>query len=163
MSRGLLTIVLVLVLSASVTACGDDASSTGSSTTAGVTGFTGEAPTDAISYHLIADKYCRQAEHELDRAARGRFGDQRPSADELAEFVDDVYLPVMRRQMEQIRTIPIPPGEEDALNEIYDAFDRGLAEAEDDPGSLVDGPPPGIVEASRLAADYGFDDCGLDT
>jgi hypothetical protein len=163
MSRGLLAFLLVLTLAAATGCGGDDDASTSDATTSGVTGFTGEAPTDPISYHLIADKYCRQAEHELDRAAAEAFGGATPTPEELTDFVNDTYLPVMRRQMEQIRTIPIPEGEEDALNAIYDAFDEGLAQAEADPESLLEGPPPGIERASELAADYGFDDCGLDT
>jgi hypothetical protein len=159
----LLSLALALALAAGMAACGDDDSTSAGSTTSGVTGFTGEAPTDPISYHLIADKYCRQAEHELDRAAADQLGGQAPTPEELTDFVNDVYLPVMRRQMEQIRTIPIPAGEEDALNAIYDAFDEGIEQAESDPESLLDGPPPGIERASELAADYGFDDCGLDT
>jgi hypothetical protein len=161
MRRG--PLVLLLVLAGFAAGCGGDDSSTSGSTTSGVTGFTGEAPTDPISYHLAADKYCRQAEHELDRAAAEQFGGGNPSPEELTDFVNDVYLPVMRRQMEQIRTIPIPEGEEAAVNAIYEAFDEGLAQAEADPESLLQGPPPGIERASELAADYGFDDCGLDT
>ncbi len=162
MSRGPLAIsICVLALAAGIAGCGGDDDPT--TADSGVTGFTGEAPTDAISYHLAADKYCRQAEGELDEAASEQFGDQQPSAEELEAFVNDFYLPIMRRQMEQIRTIPIPAGEEEAVNEIYDAFDEGLAQAEADPAALADGPPPGIVDASRLAVDYGFDDCGLDT
>jgi hypothetical protein len=163
-SRGSLSLVLVLILAAGGAGCGgDDASTTSDSTTSGVTGFTGEAPTDPISYHLAADKYCRQAERELDRAATEQFGGGTPSPEELTDFVTETYLPVMRRQMEQIRTIPIPEGEQDAVNAIYDAFDEGLAQAEADPESLLQGPPPGIERASELAVDYGFDDCGLDT
>ena len=162
MSRGLLAIAAILVLPVAA-GCGGDDSTSSESTTSGVTGFTGEAPTDPISYHLAADKYCRQAEHELDRAAADAFAGGTPSPEELTDFVNDVYLPVMRRQMEQIRTIPIPEGEEDAVNAIYDAFDEGLEQAEADPESLLEGPPPGIERASELAADYGFDDCGLDT
>jgi hypothetical protein len=163
MRRGSLVLLIGLVFAAGAAGCGGDDSSAGDSTTSGVTGFTGEAPTDPISYHLAADRYCRQAEHELDKAAAEQFGGGTPSPEELTDFVNDVYLPVMRRQMEQIRTIPIPEGEEDAVNAIYDAFDEGLAQAEDDPASLLQGPPPGIERASELAADYGFDDCGLDT
>jgi hypothetical protein len=161
MSRGLTA--TVLVLAAALVGCGGDDSTSGDSTTSAVTGFTGEAPDDALSYHLIADRYCRQAEHELDKAAREQFGDQQPSPEELADFVEEFYLPIMRRQMAQIRTIPIPPGEEEDVNAIYDAFDEGLAEAESQPEDLLNGPPAGIVEASRLAVDYGFDDCGVDT
>ncbi len=163
MSRGSLTLVASLALIAGVAGCGGDDSTSDDSTTAGVTGFTGEAPTDPISYHLAADKYCRQAEHELDRAAADEFSGATPSPDELIDFVNEHYLPVMRRQMERIRTIPIPEGEEDAVNAIYDAFDEGLAQVEEDPSILLEGPPPGIERASELAADYGFDDCGLDT
>ena len=163
MSRGSLILVASLALIAGVAGCGGDDSTSDDSTTAGVTGFTGEAPTDPISYHLAADKYCRQAERELDRAASETFGGGTPSPEELTDFVNDVYLPVMRRQMEQIRTIPIPPGQEDAVNAIYDAFDEGIAQAEDDPEALVEGPPAGIERASELAVEYGFDDCGLDT
>ena len=163
MSRGSLILVASLALITGVAGCGGDDSTSADSTTAGVTGFTGEAPTDPISYHLAADKYCRQAEHELDRAANEAFGGETPSPEALTDFVNEVYLPVMRRQMEQIRTIPIPPGEEDAVNAIYDAFDEGLAQAEEDPESLLQAPPEGIERASELAADYGFDDCGLDT
>ena len=163
MSRGLLTLLLVLVFAAGAAGCGDDDSSTADSTTSGVTGFTGEAPTDALHYHLIADKYCRRAENEIDKAAAEQFGGEQPSPEELTDFVNDYYLPIMRRQMEQIRTIPIPPGEEEKVNAIYDAFDEGLAQAEANPEDLLNGPPPGIVEASRLAVDYGFDDCGIDT
>ncbi len=160
--RPLIALVALAVLGGLATAgCGDDDSST--TAAEAVTGFSGEAPTDSISYHLAADKYCRQAENELDEAASEQFGDQQPSPEDLEAFVNDYYVPIMRRQIEQIRTIPIPAGEEDAVNQINDAFDDGLAEAEADPGSLADGPPLAIVEASRLAAEYGFDDCGLDT
>lgn len=84
-------------------------------------------------YQAIADGYCRNAEHELDRAVRDQFGDSEPT------------------------------DEEDRLNAIYDAFDEGIEEAEADPGALASGPPAGIQEASRLALEYGFDDCGLDS
>lgn len=168
MRRGT-SIAVALICVAAPVGCGggDSSSSTRASTTtaaeSGVTGFTGEAPTDPISYHAIADRYCRKAEHELDRAVRERFGDGEPTDEEFATFVSDVYVPVMRRQMEQIRTIPIPAGEEEKLNAIYEAFDEGIDEAEADPGALVAGPPAGIKEASRLALEYGFDDCGLDS
>ena len=164
MSRGSLILVSVLALAAGAAGCGgDDDSTSDDPATAGVTGFTGEAPTDPISYHLAADKYCRQAERELDRAAAEELGGATPSPEELTDFVTEHYLPVMRRQMAQIRTIPIPEGEEDAVNAIYDAFDEGLAQAEEDPSILLEGPPPGIERASELAVEYGFDDCGLDT
>ena len=153
----------VAVVAIGAAGCGGGDEETSATATTGVTGFSGEAPDDPISYHLAADKYCRQAERELDQAAADAFSGQTPSPEEVADFVNESYIPVMRRQLEQIRTIPIPPGEEDAVNEIYDAFDEGLAQAEEDPEALVEGPPPGIEEASRLAAEYGFDDCGLDT
>src|SRR5687767_12540891 len=163
MRRGLLALVSAIALAAGAAGCGDDDSTTADAPVSGVTGYTGEAPTDPISYHLIADKYCRQAEHDLDKAAAEQFGGEQPSPQDLVDFVNDHYLPIMRRQMAQIRTIPIPDGQEDALNAIFDAFDEGLAQAEADPESLASGPPPGIERASELAVDYGFDDCGLDT
>ncbi len=156
-------LIAVVAVGAGLAGCGGDDSSTTDATTSGVTGFTGEAPTDPISYHLAADKYCRAAEKELDRASADAFAGGTPTPEELTDFVNDVYLPVMRRQMEQIRTIPIPEGEEEAVNAIYEAFDEGLAEAEANPEDLVNGPPAGIERASALAVEYGFDDCGLDT
>src|SRR5688500_14397197 len=114
MNRGLLALASALILAAGASGCGGDESTTTATTVTGVTGYTGEAPTYPISDDLIADKYCRQAEHDLDKAAAEQFGGQQPSPEDLTEFVNDHYLPIMRRQMAQIRTIPIPEGQEDA-------------------------------------------------
>ena len=160
--RPLIALVALAVLGGLATAgCGDDDSST--TAAEAVTGFSGEAPTDSDQYHLAADKILPPGRERARRG--GERAVRRPAAlpEDLEAFVNDYYVPIMRRQIEQIRTIPIPAGEEDAVNQINDAFDDGLAEAEADPGSLADGPPLAIVEASRLAAEYGFDDCGLDT
>lgn len=136
--------------------CGGDDEA---STTTGAQSFE-----DAASYRAAADKICRQSERELNKAAQSAFPDLgpngEPSPDQAAEFATNVIVPDYQDQLDQLRALSPPSEDAGQVEEILNTFERGIAEVENDPESIVQGPPPAIEEAGNLARDYGFDDCG---
>jgi len=68
-----------------------------------------------------------------------------------------VIVPGTRDQVEQIRSLVPPEGDEDEINEFLDTFDRGIDELENDPSILAKAET--IAEARQLATAYGFKSC----
>ena len=62
------------------------------------------------------------------------------------------------RQVEEIRELGAPEGDEEKVEAILTALEDGAAEIEDDPSQALEGDP--LKEARELADEYGFKVCG---
>ena len=62
--------------------------------------------------------------------------------------------------MRAIRALGAPAGDEATVERILRATERGIAQIEADPEGAIEGPPPGLREAGRLARRYGSQECG---
>jgi hypothetical protein len=72
---------------------------------------------------------------------------------------DQIVVPGLEAEVRAIRALGAPAGDEATVERILRATERGIAEIEADPERAIDGPPPGLRQAGRLAGKYGSREC----
>jgi hypothetical protein len=86
--------------------------------------------------------------------------DKPPSDAQFAELADDVLVPGVTAQVEGLRELPAPSGEEDQVDEILSAAEGAIEETEDDPSAMADDKRDPFAQANKLANAYGLTSCG---
>jgi hypothetical protein len=112
-------------------------------------------------YVSDGDQICRDAERRLRVVGREVAQDARggdPAADDVARAAEESVVPIVRDRIADLRALEPPPGDEEEVDRIYDAADEALARIEEDP-QLAERADEVFREASRLASEYGFQDC----
>ena len=113
------------------------------------------APTKA-AYITEADAVCQSDQAKFEEIAADLPDDI--EADESQAAISDEIVPLYHDQIEKLRAITPPEGDEDATAAIYDAVDDSLSKLEEDPSALADSST--FDEANTLATDYGLTVCG---
>jgi hypothetical protein len=160
----------LLAMAVIVAGCGGGDDSTGSST-ADTTGSStsessdsGGAPTKA-AFIKEADEVCSKAETELSEEIVAYAEDngidlekeEEPSKDQQVEIYEQIVLPNIARQAEELEALTPPAGEEDTVEDITSTLTSEVEEAEEDPSNLDSGTLEG---ASKKAQAYGLTSCG---
>lgn len=108
-----------------------------------------------------ADEICLSYESQIEAAGDELFaGRRRPSAAESREFAAEVAIPKLREEIEAIRALGVPQGDEQPIEAILAAAARGVEQIRRDPGVLIGAAPPALRKAGRLARRYGSRECG---
>jgi hypothetical protein len=168
-----LSTLLPLALAAGLIAAGcgdddDDAATTAATatTSVGATGATGAATGEPLAkeeFVAQADAICKESDREIDAEAQEFFPQGgNPGAAEEEAFVSEVLVPRVQEQIDGIRALTPPEGDEDEVTAILDAAQEGIDQLEQDPSAITgagSGPDP-FAEANRLARDYGLKVCG---
>jgi hypothetical protein len=142
--RSAATLIATAAAGAALAACGED---TGPFTVTGVT---------KPQYVARGDEICAEGERELRQA--GVKVSRAPSAAELERVVQRTVLPVVDERIERLRAMEPPPGDEAEVAAIYDAAEQSLERIEARP-ALAERPDQVFSRTSRLAREYGFEDC----
>ncbi|HSK49535.1 MAG TPA: hypothetical protein VK889_03475 [Solirubrobacterales bacterium] len=69
-----------------------------------------------------------------------------------------MLVPALDRQVDELRALGVPEGDEEQVDEILVAVEDASAEVADDPSIAFEGET--LKEADELAKDYGFKVCG---
>ena len=154
-NRAIALFVTALAAASLLAACGDDDDDGGG----------GEQALSKADYIEQGDAICAEGDREIEQAAEEAFGDleqgEQPSAEAVGEFGQESVLPSLQRQIDRLRELPAPEGDEDEVNAIYDAADEGIRKLrEGDPEDFVQQGDAAFEEANRLAGEYGFQNCG---
>jgi hypothetical protein len=105
-----------------------------------------------------ANQICAEGNETVDAAANDVFSGQ-PTQDELDSFITDTVIPNTEDQIEQIRALGIPAGDEDQVNAILDSAQSDLDAAKADPSIMTSGSKDPFAETNKLAAAYGLTEC----
>ncbi len=109
-----------------------------------------------------ADRICFAAESQIEAAADDLVtGDERPEPAEVRRIADTIVVPQLRSEAKAIRLLEPPPGDEKEIERILEATERGADQIEADPVATIDGVPPALRQAERLARAYGSQECGI--
>ncbi len=154
-----LTWVVVFALAGGLIAagCGGDDNNDSSSTDNGATTAV-EAITKS-AFITEADQICKESNDQIDTEGR-KLGNS-PTKSELESFVSNTLVPGIQQQLDQIRALGAPAGDEDQVNALLDAAQADLDELEADPG-LLSSNDEVFADANKLANDYGLKVCGSD-
>ena len=121
------------------------------------------APLTKAEFLFEADRICLSVEAQIEAAADDYAGTSRADADpqEVRRLVNDIVVPRLRSEVETIALLDPPVSDEDEVARILEATERGTDALEEAPLIVLDGIPPDLREAERLASAYGSEECGL--
>ena len=166
------TLVALLAVVAVVAGCGGGGSSSdstggattgGETTSGGSTESSGAAPTKA-AFIKEGDEICTDDENELNEEieafAKENGIDLKTdelSSDQETELFQELVLPNIGKQAEELGALTPPEGDEETIEELTDTLASEVEEAEDaggKPGSDT------LAGATKMAKAYGFKACG---
>jgi hypothetical protein len=139
-----------------IAACGDDDDqSTTTTTTAALT---------KQQFVRDANKICRSSDDKIERASSQFFANappnQEPPPAEIEQFGKRTVFPTIQAEIDRIKALGAPEGDEDQVSAILEATQAGLEKLEQNPQQLAKGgAAPAFEQAQKLAGDYGLDQC----
>lgn len=137
--------------------CGDDDNGDNGAGDGTALGDGGEALAKE-EYIAQGDEICAAGDEELAEELQAIEGG---ATEENAEKGAEVFVENLDSQLEQLRDLNPPEGDEETLTEIYDQAEEGGEQLSDDPQLiLTEEGPPALAEASEKAQEYGFEECG---
>ena len=106
-----------------------------------------------------ADQICTDGDASIDAAGQEQFASGQPTDEELTQFFVDTVLPTIGDEIDEIRTLGVPEGDEELVTAVLDSAEQAVADATADPESLTGGSDP-FAESNKLATAYGLEVCG---
>jgi len=145
--HGLLSLLAALTLLALAACGGDD----------------GAASDETADFIAKADEICRRADEEAVAQIGRKFAGLDPEnakPRELRRLAEEILVPSMKKQLKELRALLAPEADADELNRIYAKLEASIDEVLDDPTLVLAGSTPSLQEATQLASDFGFKECG---
>ncbi len=169
------TTLAALVVIAALAGCGGSNDGGTGSTTAGDTGTasttagdtsatpaTVESSTKA-AFIVRADKICNAADEqqvENYKSFKAEHGKKTGSKEEEEELVRVVGLPAIETELEELRALGAPKGDEGEISAILDGLEAAIEESEKKPLSTFTPQNP-FAAPEEKAAKYGLKECGF--
>ncbi len=131
-------------------------------------------------YVLEADRVCSRYEDRLEQETESRFAlgpndvriegskiifkpGRKPPEAEIEAFATESGIPLLEKQVSDLRALTPPAGEDTQVTAIYDAAQTGVDGLRADPVVLGDQARARALfaDSTRLARAYGMNVCGL--
>ena len=141
-----LTSLLLALLIFVVAGCGDDDDEPEA-----------DAPTKE-EFVAEADKICADADEALAEVALEQYPEGPPTGEDAVAFAEDVFIPNLQGQHDDLAALTPPEGEEDAFADLLEQLQTGIDEIADDPEGFVE--TDALEDASVAASDFGLRSCG---
>ena len=144
---GGLTLAAILVMGLALAACGssDDTSSTATALS-------------KSEFVKQGNAICAKGNKSTNQIANQTFTNgQKPTQAQLEQFTTQV-APIIQGEIDGIRALGIPAGDEQQVNKILDDAQSALDKAKKDPSVFVNGDP--FKQANQEAKAYGLTACG---
>ncbi len=158
----LISILLALLALAAglvIAGCGDDDDEEPQALTSGATGATGEGgATTKAAFITAADKICEEASAELSEEGQAQYPEGPPTGDDAATFAEEFVIPNLEQQYDGIAALPVPEGEEDAIEDLLAKLQTGIDEVKANPEDFVE--TTAFDDATEAAKDLGLKECG---
>lgn len=159
MRRGFLVLLLFSLAAVALVASGcgedDDSAETTAETAAAVS---------KAEFTDQANAICAKANQEITKtseqfAKENLSEEERPTTAQISELAK-LALPTINRQLEELRALDAPVGDEQEVDAIFSAAEEALAKGEQEPVAIYGANGGAFEKANRLATNYGLDKCG---
>jgi hypothetical protein len=111
-----------------------------------------------------ADAVCREGTERMQKAIFKLLKDQRNitkvSKAEQEKIVRTAIVPSVEREVEELRALDVPDGDEERVDAMISALEEGIETAERDPGAVTNSTDVIFGIASRIGGEYGLEACG---
>jgi hypothetical protein len=115
-----------------------------------------------------ADAICKEGNERMEKELfkflrQNRTGGslRKPSVEQNEKFIVAVLIPNLRREIDEIKALGVPDGDDERVDAIIAALEEGLETAEDNTATVAAGTSDIVFGiASRLAGEYGAEVCG---
>jgi hypothetical protein len=87
-------------------------------------------------------------------------GDNQPNKAQLAEATEEILIPSVSKQLEDLRELGAPSGDEQEVDKILSEAEKVLGEVEEDPEGVASKNANPFAEVNKMAIDYGLPRCG---
>jgi len=152
-SKGLITVLAgVMAIALIVVGCG----SSDEEATA--------KPIAKAAFLKRADSICAETYKRVQNGYEATFknpsgGEPLSDLKEIEAYADGVLIPAKEEEVEELRALGVPPGDEDQVEGILAAYEVGIERAEESPRDAVVSSAGVFVKATELAQDYGLELC----
>ena len=144
-------VAAAMVIALVVAGCGGDGSSTAASTIS------------KEEYIAKADAICKKGTERLQKALFGLLKEQRNLAKvseaKQEKIVTTVMVPSVSREVDELRALGVPDGDEEKVDAIVAALEEGVETAERNPEVVTKSSDAVFGIASRIAGEYGLKAC----
>lgn len=132
--------------------CGssDDNSSTNSDSTS-------TAALTKAEFLAQGNAICTAGNQKLDAAFQSLGKGSTP--EQISQVVTEQIVPTINNEVDQIRALGVPAGDEQQVKAILDTADEGVAKIKADPSVLTGNSDP-FAQSNKLANAYGLTVCG---
>ena len=145
-------IVLAVALAAALIAGCGSSSSNDSTTTVTIT---------KAEFLKKGNAICKQGNKEISAAGNKIFSSGKPSQAQIEKFATDILIPSVQKQVDDIRALGAPAGDEAQVKAITDAAQQGIDAMKKDPSTVTQSDKTGpFAQANKLANAYGLTVCG---
>jgi hypothetical protein len=164
LSKGLLALLASVVAIALVVAgCGSSSDTTGSTESS----ESSESSLTKAEFVKKGNAICAAGNKEIEEAFEGFVKEEGieekspPSEAQSKKAAETILIPTISQELEGIRNLGTPEGDEGEVDEILTAAEEGLETGEEDPVALIEeeGDDP-FEKADELANEYGLTVCG---
>jgi hypothetical protein len=148
MQRGVTAFVTTLGLGLVLSACGGGGSST--------------ATISKAEFLKQGNAICKNGNKQIEAAAEQQFpkGRGRPSQAEQVKFATQMVISNIQHQIDAIKALGAPEGDEATVETITSEAQSALDEAKKDPTVLTGNGPGPFAKANKFANSYGLTACG---
>jgi hypothetical protein len=85
---------------------------------------------------------------------------EKPSEPVLEEATETILVPAISGQVEEIRALGTPEGDEGEVDKILSGAEEAVKEAEEDPVAFAEEESPKLTQVNKEARAYGLTVCG---
>jgi hypothetical protein len=117
----------------------------------------GEKHPTKADFVAKANAICATGNKQIDADLKA-VGDN-PSEQEMQDAIKTKLIPNVESQLDDIRDLGSPKGDEDKVKAIVDNAQSAADKVKEDPSLLTQEGADPFEEANRLAGDYGLSEC----
>ena len=85
---------------------------------------------------------------------------EEPSKAQKEEAAETILIPAIRKDVDGIRALGAPEGEEEQVEEILDAAEEALEKVESDPTAAFNENNDAFANVNKMSSEYGLTACG---